>query len=141
MHTALADVAGERRSRLRRERLMQTETVFVLTILVLCYAVVSGLVVHWYLAPALIFVAFGLVLGPSGLGLVEVGANRADFTILAQLALTVVLFNQASVLDLRTVFRRGHLPLRLLGIGIPVTIALGTLTAVRVLPVLPFWDG
>jgi len=41
-----------------------TDTVFVLTLLVLCYAVVSGLVKKWYTAPALIFALFGIVLGP-----------------------------------------------------------------------------
>lgn len=120
---------------------MRTETVFVLTILVLCYAVVSGLVVRWYLAPALMFVGFGVVLGPSGLDLVEARVDTKAFTILAQLALTVILFNQASTLNPHNVFRRGHLSLRLLGIGIPLTIALGTLTAVVVLPVLPFWEA
>ena len=120
---------------------MHTDTAFVLTILVFCYAVVSGLIRRWYVAPALIFVAFGVVLGPSGLGLVEAGAHTKGFTILAELALTVILFNQASALDVRTVVRRGHLPLRLLTIGIPVTIVLGTLTAVLILPVLPFWEA
>jgi NhaP-type Na+/H+ or K+/H+ antiporter len=120
---------------------MHIETVFVLTILVLCYAVVSGLVKRWYLAPALIFVAFGVVLGPSGLGLVEVGTDAESFRILAELALTVILFHQASMLDLRTAFRRGHPAMRLLAIGIPITIALGTLTAVVFLPVLPFWEA
>jgi NhaP-type Na+/H+ or K+/H+ antiporter len=120
---------------------MHTETVFVLAILVFGYAVVSGLIKRWYLAPALIFVAIGLVLGPSGLGVVEVRADREDFTILAQLALTVILFNQASMLDVRTVFRRGHLTMRLLGIGMPITIGLGTFTAVALLPVLPFWEA
>jgi hypothetical protein len=42
-----------------------TDTAFVLTLLVLCYAVVSGLVKKWYTAPALIFVLFGIVLGRS----------------------------------------------------------------------------
>jgi sodium/hydrogen antiporter len=120
---------------------MHSETVFVLSILVLCYAVVSGLVGRWYLAPALIFAGFGMALGPSGLGLVETGAGTEGFTILAQLALTVILFNQASTLNLRTVFRSGHLTLRLLAIGIPVTIALGTLTAALLLPVLPLWEA
>ena len=120
---------------------MRTETAFVLTILVLCYAVVSGLVRRWYLAPALIFVAVGMVLGPSGFGVLEVGAGTRGFTILAQLALTVILFNQASRLDLRTVLGRGRLTLRLLAMGIPVTIALGTLTAVVVWPVLPLWEA
>ena len=116
---------------------MHSEAAFVLTILVFCYAVFSGLVRRWYVAPALIFVVLGMVVGPSGLGLVEVGAGTYGFTVLAQLALTVIMFNQASRLDLRTVLRRGQLTLRLLVIGIPVTIALGTLTAVLVLPVLP----
>ena len=120
---------------------MHSEAAFVLTILVFCYAVFSGLVRRWYLAPALIFVVLGMVVGPSGLGVLEVGAGADGFTVLAQLALTVILFNQASRLDLRTVLRRGRLALRLLVIGIPVTIALGTLTAVLVLPVLPLWEA
>ncbi len=120
---------------------MHTETAFLLTILVLCYAVVSGLVRRWYVAPALIFVAVGIVLGPSGFDAIESGAGTQGFTILAQLALTVILFNQASVLDPRAVLRRGRLTLRLLAIGVPVAIALGTLTAVVVLPVLPLWEA
>jgi sodium/hydrogen antiporter len=120
---------------------VDTQTAFVLTILVLCYAMVSGLVRRWYLAPALIFVVVGVVLGPSCLGLVEVDVHTRGFTVLANLALTVILFNQASALDLRIVLRRGHLSLRLLGFGIPITVALGTLTAVLVLPALPFWEA
>jgi sodium/hydrogen antiporter len=120
---------------------MHTETVLVLSISVLCYAVVSGVVRRWYVAPALIFVVLGVLLGPPGFGLIETGADASGFTVLAQLALTVILFNQASTLDLGTMVRRGHLSLRLLGIGIPITIALGTLTAVLVLPVLPFWEA
>jgi NhaP-type Na+/H+ or K+/H+ antiporter len=120
---------------------MHTETAFVLTILVLCYPVVSGLVRRWYLAPALIFVAAGMALGPFGLDWVKIGADAEAFTVLAQLALTLILFNQASRLDVRNVFRRGHLTVRLLAIGIPVTIALGTLTAVLILPLLPLWEA
>jgi NhaP-type Na+/H+ or K+/H+ antiporter len=126
---------------LRRERLVDTQTTFVLTVSVLCYAVVSGLVKRWYIAPALIFVVLGVVLGPSCLGLLEVGQHTTGFTVLADVALTVILFNQASPLDLRAVIRRGHLSLRLLGFGIPITVALGTLTAVLVLPALPFWEA
>ena len=124
-----------------RERLVDTQATFVLTISVLCYAVVSGLVRRWYIAPALIFVVLGVVLGPSCLGWLEVGSHTSGFTVLADVALTVILFNQASALDPRTVLRRGHLPLRLLGFGIPITVALGTATAVLVLPALPFWEA
>ncbi|MDT5051405.1 MAG: sodium/hydrogen antiporter [Mycobacterium sp.] len=52
---------------------MHSETALVLTVLVLCYAAVSGLIRRWYLAPALIFVVVGIVLGPSCLGWIEAG--------------------------------------------------------------------
>ena len=120
---------------------MHTEAAFVLTIVVLCYAVVSGLVRRLYLAPALIFVALGMILGRFGFGLVDVGEHTEGFTVLAQLALTVILFNQASVLDLRALIRGRRVSLRLLAIGIPATIVLGTLTAVLLLPELPLWEA
>jgi NhaP-type Na+/H+ or K+/H+ antiporter len=120
---------------------MHSETALVLTVLVLCYAAVSGLVRRWYLAPALIFVVLGVVLGPSCLAWIEAGSDTKGFNILSELALTVILFNQASTLNLQNAFRRGHLPLRLMAIGIPVTFVLNTAVAVSVLPVLPFWEA
>jgi sodium/hydrogen antiporter len=126
---------------LRQEQRMHSETALVLTVLVLCYAAVSGLIRRWYLAPALIFVVVGIVLGPSCLGWIEAGSDTKGFTVLSELALTVILFNQASTLNLRTAFRRGHLPLRLMAMGIPVTFVFNTAIAVAVLPVLPFWEA
>src|SRR6185312_445222 len=93
------------------------------------------------IAPALIFVAFGIVLGPFGFGVIEAAAHTESFTILAQLALTVILFNQAAMLDLPSVVRRGHLALRLLAIGIPLSIVLGTVVALLVMPVMPLWEA
>lgn len=120
---------------------MTGETAFFLTLLVLCYAVVSGVVARWYFAPALVFVAFGTVLGPFGFGLLEVGDDAEVFTVAAQLALTVILFNQAADLDLRAVLRRREVTFRLLVVGIPLALLLGTVTAVLVLPVMPLWEA
>ncbi len=120
---------------------MHSQTAFVLTVLVLCYAVVSGLVKRWYLAPALIFVLFGILLGPFGFHAIDVDTDAASFAVVAQLALTVILFNQAAALDLTTVVRRRGVTFRLLVIGIPLALALGTATAVLVLPVMPLWEA
>jgi NhaP-type Na+/H+ or K+/H+ antiporter len=120
---------------------MHTNTGFVLTILVLCYAVVSGVVKRWYLAPALIFVVFGIVLGPFVFDVIDVGTDAESFTVVAQLALTVILFNQACALDLTAVVRRREVTFRLLMIGIPLALVLGTLTALLVLPVMPLWEA
>lgn len=120
---------------------MHSNTALVLTALVLCYAVVSRLVNRWYIAPALIFVLAGMALGPFGLGVIRTSEDIHAFTVLAQLALTVILFNQASELDLIAALRRGRVTFRLMVLGIPLTLGLGTLTAVVLLPVLPLWEA
>ena len=120
---------------------MHSSAAFVLTILVLCYAVVSGLVKRWYLAPALVFVLFGILLGPFVFDVIDIDTDAASFTVVAQLALTVILFNQAAQLDLAVVFRRREVTFRLLVIGIPLALVLGTLTALLVLPVMPLWEA
>jgi sodium/hydrogen antiporter len=122
---------------------MHTDTAFVLTVLVLCYSVVSGLVKRWYVAPALIFVLFGISLGPFGFGVIDTGAgtDAASFTVVAQLALTVILFNQAAELDLSAVVRRRGITFRLLVIGIPLALVLGAGTALLLLPVMPLWEA
>jgi NhaP-type Na+/H+ or K+/H+ antiporter len=120
---------------------VHSNAAFVLTVLVLCYAVVSGLVKRWYLAPALVFVLFGILLGPFVFDVIDIGTDAASFTVVAQLALTVILFNQAAQLDLAVVFRRREVTFRLLVIGIPLALALGTLTALLVLPVMPVWEA
>jgi sodium/hydrogen antiporter len=120
---------------------MATDSAFVITVLVLCYSVLSGLVDRWYVAPALIFVVFGMALGPYGFGIVETGPDAASFTILSQLALAVIMFNQAAKIDLSTLLRRGHVTWRLLAVGIPLSLLLGTGTALLLLPVLPLWEA
>jgi sodium/hydrogen antiporter len=120
---------------------MHSSTALVLTVLVLCYAVVSGLIRRWYVAPALVFVVFGIVLGPYLLDVVDVGTDATSFIVVAQLALTVILFNQAAELDFVAVVRRRGITFRLLVIGIPLALGLGTLTALLLFPVMPVWEA
>ena len=120
---------------------MHNVTAFALTVLVFGYALVSGLVSRWYVAPALIFVLIGMALGPFGINVVDAGPGTEGYTLLAQLALTVILFVQASHLDFGRVVQRGLISFRLLAIGIPLTVVLGSVTAAVLLPVLPWWEA
>jgi NhaP-type Na+/H+ or K+/H+ antiporter len=54
-------------------------------------------------------------------------------------ALALVLFSDASSIDLRALRRGASVPLRLLGIGLPLTIALGALAAAVIFGELTFW--
>ena len=120
---------------------MHQTTPLVLAVLVLGYALVSEKVNRSFIAPALIFLLLGMALGPFGLHLLDAGPATEGYTILAQLALTVILFNQAAKLNLDRIRLRGAVTLRLLIVGIPLTILLGALTAVVLLPVLPWWEA
>jgi len=120
---------------------LHNNTPLVLTLLVLGYAAMSGLVKRWYVAPALIFLILGMALGPFGLQLLDAGPGTEGYTLLAQLALTIILFNQAAKLDPDGMLQRGRITFRLLVIGIPLSLILGSVTAAALLPVLPWWEA
>jgi sodium/hydrogen antiporter len=79
--------------------------------------------------PAIIFVGIGLIAGTQALDLVEVPPTGDVVKVLAEATLTVVLFADAARIDLPTLRREFNVPARLLGIGLPLTIALGALLA------------
>jgi len=116
-------------------------TALVLAVLVLGYAVVSERVNRSFIAPALIFLLLGMVLGPFGLGVLDAGPGTEGYTVLAQMALTLILFNQAAKLRLDRIRMHGPVTLRLLIVGIPLTVLIGALTATLLLPVLPWWEA
>lgn len=120
---------------------MHYTTPLVLAVLVLGYAVVSERVNRWFIAPALIFLLAGMALGPFGIGVLDAGPGTEGYTVLAQLALTVILFTQAANLRFDRIRVHGPVTMRLLIVGIPLTVVLGALTAVLVLPVLPWWEA
>ncbi|WP_293308553.1 cation:proton antiporter [Mycolicibacterium sp.] len=120
---------------------MHQTTPLVLAVLVLGYALVSERVNRLFVAPALIFMFAGMALGPFGFQLLDAGPGTEGYTVLAQLALALILFNQAAELRLNRIRMHGPVTLRLLVVGIPLTLALGTVTAAAVLPVLPWWEA
>jgi NhaP-type Na+/H+ or K+/H+ antiporter len=120
---------------------LDSDAVLVLTVLVLGYSLISGRLAGSPVTAAMVFALAGLLVGPDLLGIVEVQIDGEDFRHVAELALTVLLFTEASRLDLGAVFRRRELPLRLLGIGLPLTMVLGTLLALTLIPSLGFWEA
>ena len=93
------------------------------------------------LTPAMLFVAFGLLVGTEVLGGIELSSSSATVRTLAEATLALVLFCDASRIDPRHLRRAVSVPLRLLGIGLPLTIALGTLAAAAILDVLSVWEA
>jgi len=77
-----------------------------------------------------VFTAFGVLFGPLGLGLLDLQVDAELVGALAELTLALVLFTDASNANLRELKHSFRIPLRLLLIGLPLTILLGFVTGV-----------
>ena len=91
--------------------------------------------------PAMVFVAIGLIVGPKVLDEINIASTSSTERALAEATLALVLFSDASSIDLRALRRGASIPLRLLGIGLPLTIALGALAAAVIFGELTFWEA
>jgi len=74
----------------------------------------------------ILFVATGLILGPDVLGVLKLDLDDEFVVTLAELTLAMVLFSDAARIDTKCGRKSFALPGRMLSIGLPLTIALGT---------------
>ena len=105
----------------------------------LAYAAISGRVSGTSLTAPMVFTGCGLLLGAELLGLVDLAPEGEVVQTLAEATLAVVLFADASRIDLRALSREAAVPTRLLGIGLPLTIVAGFALALPLLGSLA-WD-
>ncbi len=97
------------------------------------YALIASRLDRWSIGAPIVLVALGLAIGPQGLNVLAVNVGTLPIRILAELTLALLLFTDASTVDLRSAERDARLPGRLLLIGLPLTIGLGTVLARLVL--------
>ena len=93
--------------------------------LLLAYSAISGRIAGTPITAPILFTAGGLILGANALGLIDVHAGAEAVKLLAEVTLALVLFSDASRVNLPTLRTEISLPARLLGIGLPLTIAAG----------------
>ncbi|GAA1106325.1 cation:proton antiporter domain-containing protein [Nocardiopsis metallicus] len=106
----------------------------VLAALFLGYALISGRTQGTWLTAPMVFTTAGLALGAGGLGLLTGTVTGEAMRLLTEATLVLVLFTDAVRVDLGALRREFRLPLRLLGVGMPLGIGLGTALAYGVLP-------
>lgn len=110
------------------------ENVAVIAVFAFAYACVSRRVESSVLSGPIVFIVGGLLLGPMGLGLIDLGIGAEGLRVLAELTLAMVLFADAANADLGMVRRSALLPARLLLVGLPLTIVLGLVLAAVLFP-------
>jgi NhaP-type Na+/H+ or K+/H+ antiporter len=111
-------------------------TIAAFVVLVFVYSLVSKRLEHTVLTAPIVFTAVGMLLVVAIPGFRELTMQRDTFLALAEIGLVMLLFADAAHINLYTVQRRERLPLRLLSIGMLLTILLGAIASHLVFPQL-----
>ncbi len=96
----------------------------VIGVVIIVSALLSGLIDRSGLPQVAVFLALGAMLGPVGLGVLNISLDSSALRVVAILSLALVLFTDAVSLNIAEVKRRGALAFRLLGPGTLLNAAL-----------------
>lgn len=111
-------------------------------LLIFLFGLVSRRVERSVITAPMVFTGVGILMAwalpaPN----IEAEAAGGIVLSLAEVALVLVLFTDASRIGLGFLGRNRDLPARLLGIGLPLIILMGALVAAVVFPQLSFWEA
>ena len=110
----------------------------IILVVVIVYAVLSRRLEASIFTLPMVFTLFGWLIGQGGIELVPMAAEHEVIQLFAEITLVLVLFSDASRVKLRELMQNYALPARMLLIGMPLTILLGTLVAHWVSPDAPW---
>ena len=112
----------------------------MIAVAIIGYALVSKRLATTVVTAPIFFAGIGLLVGPV-LGLLETEESAEIPTLLLEAALVMVLFADASSLDVRRWTREAGLAGRLLGLGLPLTMLAGAFAALLLVPGLEIWQA
>ena len=121
---------------------MHEHIAFLLTaLLILVYGLFSRAAEKFPITAPMVFTGIGILVSPLGLELFEVQVDAALIKALAEITLILVLFVDATEINVSSLRQnRPRIPLRLLGIGLPMTMLLGIIAGMSLFPQLSIWE-
>ncbi len=111
--------------------------VAVIAALVLLWTLISERVDRFGITPPLLFGAAGLVLARDSA--LHISLSASTIRVSAEITLVLVLFSDAARVRIHSLRQDAGLPMRLLGIGLPLTVLLGALLAHALFGSLGIW--
>jgi len=109
--------------------------------LVFLYSLVSARLKQTVITAPVLFTFGGMALVLVRPDLAELGLQRPMLLTFAEIGLVMLLFTDATHINLKTLQSRERLPLRLLSIGMLLTILLGAVVASLIFPGLSLWEA
>lgn len=120
---------------------MDITSVTIVAFGIFLFSLISSRLRQSVVTAPMVFALFGLLIGDGGFGLLRLQFGNGAIHLLTELTLVVVLFTDASRIDLKLLRREHNLPVRLLAIGLPISIALGTFAAWFLFEELNLWQA
>ncbi|HDX8445052.1 cation:proton antiporter [Aeromonas hydrophila] len=112
----------------------------VIAAFLLVYSLIAGRFESRLVNGPLLFLLMGWLLGPGGIELLSLSIDSDGIKLLAELTLVIVLFSDAANTNWQVLLANRALPIRLLLIGLPLTLAAGALFGHRLFPDLPLLE-
>jgi len=113
--------------------------VFFSALLAFAYGLVSAVAEKSPITAPMVFVTMGILASPLCFNLFTAEVDSEGIQLIAEITLILILFSDASTIDLQRLKTDYKVPLRLLGIGLPLTMALGMLVAVPLFKGVSLW--
>ena len=108
-------------------------------LLIFVYGLFSRLAERSPVTAPMFFLLVGVAVSPVGLGWFDVEVDAEVVKVLAEIALIMILFIDASLIDVQQLRKGKGIPLRLLAIGLPLTMLSGTVAAWWLFPDMSLW--
>jgi sodium/hydrogen antiporter len=110
-----------------------------MALLILAYGLFSKVSERSAITAPMVCVITGILASLVSPGLLKEGVNAAMVRVLAELTLVMVLFLDASTINRKELMKEKQFPIRLLFIGLPLTMLAGFLLAVPLFPGMNLW--
>ncbi|MDX5338742.1 MAG: cation:proton antiporter [Cyclobacteriaceae bacterium] len=105
-----------------------------MALLIFVYGLFSKKTENSMITPPMIFVIIGVIVSFFDLELMKEGPKGPAVKVVMEFTLLLILFIDGSMVDLKSLKKESNLPLRLLGIGLPLTMILGSVIAIGLFP-------
>ncbi|MFN8026121.1 MAG: cation:proton antiporter [Acidimicrobiia bacterium] len=117
---------------------LDTQLLVALAASIIFWGLFSARLQRFDISAPMVFVGLGLLFA-NPLGMVDVSSRSEALHSLAELTLALLLFSDAARVNLRVLARDVGVPARLLFLGLPLSILVGTLVAELVFPSENIW--
>ena len=118
---------------------MDESTAAVVALCIVGWSLISRRSTRANITGPLVFVVLGVILAHEPLALIHVNIGAESVRLTAEITLAILLFTDASRVNLRALRSDAALPSRLLLIGLPLTIGFGIAAAALVLDGVSIW--